>query len=108
MPAVDPPSAAAAVPTRRTQGLAPSAPPTAPLIHPEFHVQAGAFKQREYADTLIRQLRANGYSVTLVEEPLLRVWVGPAMSRPAAERVAANLRSSGFEAFLIPSRWMWG
>jgi cell division septation protein DedD len=52
----------------------------------------------------MQELRARGYTVTLVEESLLRVWVGPAMSRAAAERLAANLRSMGFEAILNPIR----
>jgi uncharacterized cupredoxin-like copper-binding protein len=80
----------------------PAAPSAAPVGRPEFHVQAGAFRQREYADELAQQLRAKGYTVTLVGGPLLRVWVGPAMSRAAAERLVANLRSNGFEAMLKP------
>jgi DedD protein len=100
-PAVRPPSAAAAPPRNVHQGVAAPAPPP---TYPEFHVQAGAFKQRQYADTLMQELRARGYTVTLVEDSLLRVWVGPAMSRAAAERLAANLRSIGFEAILNPIR----
>ena len=69
---------------------------------PEFHVQAGVFRQREYADELAQHLRAKGYTVTLVGGPLLRVRVGPAMSRAAAEQLAANLRLNGFEAMLRP------
>ncbi len=103
-PAVDPPSVAATPSPNAHQGSGLPAPLVMLLGHPEFHVQAGAFKQREYADILIRQLRANGYTVTLAEGPLLRVWVGPAMSHPAAVRLAANLRSQGFEAFLTPVR----
>jgi cell division septation protein DedD len=93
------PPRAGPAPKERT--LAPAA---TPLGRPEFHVQAGAFKNRENADDLIRQLRANGYTVTLVEGPLYRVWVGPAMSRAAAERFAANLQANGFEAALSPIR----
>jgi len=71
---------------------------------PEFHVQAGAFRNREYADELVRHLQAHGYSVMLVEVPLIRVWVGQPMNRGAAEELAANLRRNGFEAFLTPAR----
>ena len=85
-------------------GSDPPAPPAVSLGRPEFHVQAGAFKQRESADAVIRQLRANGYTVTLVDGALLRVWVGPAMSRTGAEQLAATLRSNGFEVFLSPVR----
>jgi cell division septation protein DedD len=101
-PAVAPPTAAASSPRNAHQGLAPPAPLAMPPGRAEYHVQAGAFTQREYADTLIRQLRANGYTVTLAEGPPLRVWVGPAMSRPAAVQLATDLRSKGFEAFLSP------
>jgi cell division septation protein DedD len=78
----------------------PAAPSAVPVGRPEFHVQAGAFLQRAYADELTQRLRAKGYTVTLVGGPLLRVWVGPAMSRAAAERLVARLRSNGFEAML--------
>jgi DedD protein len=71
---------------------------------PMFHVQAGAFQRRVYAEDLARQLRAQGYTVVLVEGPLLRVWVGPAMSREAAEQFAARLRANGFETLLSPAR----
>ncbi len=84
--------------------MSPPARAAPPVARPEFHVQAGAFKSREYADDLIRQLRANGYTVTRVDGPLIRVWVGPPMSRSAAERLAANLGANGFETTLSPAR----
>jgi cell division septation protein DedD len=71
---------------------------------PEFHVRAGAFKNRAYADDLARRLRAHGYTVALVEGPLIRVWVGPPMSREAAERLVAHMRLNGFEAMLSAAR----
>jgi cell division septation protein DedD len=80
----------------------PAAPSVVPVGRPEFRVQAGAFRQRAYADALVQQLRAKGYTVTVVGGPLLRVWVGPTMSRAAAERLAANLRSNGFEGVIKP------
>ncbi len=91
-------------PTPTPLSVQESAPPAVSLGGLVFHVQAGAFKQRESADTVIRQLRANGYTVTLKEGALLRVWVGPAMDRTAGERLAAKLRSNGFDAFLSPVR----
>lgn len=103
-PGVGPTSATAPPPRNAPHGLGPSASLAASPGRPEFHVQAGAFKQREYADAIIRQLRANGYTVALAEGAVLRVWVGSAMSRTAAERLAANLRSNGFDAFLTPVR----
>ena len=71
---------------------------------PEFRVQAGAFKRREYADDLIRQLRAKGYTASIVDGPFIRVWVGPPMSRSAAEQLAGNLQGNGFETTLSPAR----
>jgi cell division septation protein DedD len=103
-PGVGAPSATA-TPQRSTHHASdPPASPAVSLGRPEYRVQAGAFKQREFADAVSRQLRANGYMVTLVEGALLRVWVGPAMSRTDAEHLAASLRSNGFEAFLSPVR----
>lgn len=101
-PEVRPPSATATPPQDAPHGSDPPAPPAVSQGRPEFRVQAGAYKQRESADAVIRQLRANGYTVTLVEGALLRVWVGPAMSRTGAEQLAATLRSKGFETFLSP------
>jgi cell division septation protein DedD len=94
----------ATVPAAALRGTAqtsqPSFAPAAQVDALQFHIQAGVFRNREYADDLVRQLRTNGYTVTLVEGPLLRVWVGPPMSQQAAERLAANLRLNGFEAAL--------
>ncbi|HET9001165.1 MAG TPA: SPOR domain-containing protein [bacterium] len=101
-PVVTPSSTIGTPPQNAHHGSDTSAPLAVSLGRPEFHVQAGAFKQRESADAVIRQLRANGYTVTLVEGALLRVWVGPAMSRTGAEQLAATLRSKGFETFLSP------
>ncbi len=103
-PGVGAPSATATSQRNAHHGSDPPAPPAVSLGRPEYRVQAGAFKQRESADAVTRQLRANGYTVTLVEGALLRVWVGPAMSRTAAEQLAASLRSNGFEVFLSPVR----
>jgi cell division septation protein DedD len=58
------------------------------------------FRNRVYAEELVRQLREKGYSVTLTEGSLLRVLVGPATSRADAERLVAKLRASGFEAIV--------
>jgi cell division septation protein DedD len=68
------------------------------------HIQAGAFRNREYALDLVRRLRARGYPATLVEGPLTLVWVGPQTSREAAERFAGNLRADGFEVILSAAR----
>ena len=59
----------------------PSFAPAAQVDVLQFHVQAGAFRNREYADDLVRQLRAKGYMVTFGEGALIRVWVGPPLSQ---------------------------
>jgi cell division septation protein DedD len=101
-PVLSPPGPTLARPGVTEPAARPAAPSAALVGRPEFHVQAGAFRQRAYADELVKQLLAKGYTVTLVVGPLLRVWVGWAMSRAAAERLAANLRSNGFEALVKP------
>lgn len=117
-PAAIPPGSSPQVPAKATPDVPAKAshdsPATAtketparaavPMGRPEFRVQAGAFKNREYADDLVRQLRANGYTVTVSEGSLVHVYVGPAMSRAAAERLAENLRSNGFEAAINSAR----
>jgi cell division septation protein DedD len=96
------PHAAPAAPPAPQPAQTPAPLPATPLGPGDFHVQAGAFRNAAYADDLARQLRADGYHVTIVKQELIRVWVGPAMSRAAAERLAANLRANGFEALLAP------
>lgn len=105
-PNPDPGSGPAPVapPAGTTRALHPAPTLAAPAGRPGFHVQAGAFKNHAYADDLVRRLRAHGYAVALVEGPLIRVWVGPSMSREVAERFAAHLRMNGFEAMLSAAR----
>jgi cell division septation protein DedD len=67
-----------------------------------FHVQSGSFVNRDNAVSLVMQLRGHGYAVTLTGGPLYRVWVGGDLDRTKAERLAANLQATGFDAALIP------
>jgi len=70
-----------------------------------YHVQAGAFNVREYAEDLMRQLRSHDYLATVVDAPtgpLHRVWINGTFDRPNAERLASRLRRDGFEAILLP------
>ena len=62
------------------------------------------FRNRVYAEDLMRQLRDKGYIVTLAQGSLLRVYVGPETSRADAERLVTNLRSGGFEAIVVPTQ----
>ncbi len=94
----------AAVPSSAPAAAGSPAPTAVPQGPPEFRVQAGAFKRRENADDLIRQLKAKGYTASIVDGPFIRVWVGPPMSRSAAEQLAGNLQANGFETTLSPAR----
>jgi len=76
--------------------------PAIPAPPSRFHVQAGAFNDRNSAVSLVTRLRDSGYAVTLVEGPLYRVWVGGYLDRTTAEHLAANLQTAGFDAALIP------
>jgi cell division septation protein DedD len=57
---------------------------------------------RDNAVSLMKRLRDHGYAVTLIEGQLYRVWVGRDLDRTKAERLAANLRATGFDATLMP------
>lgn len=70
-----------------------------------YRVQVGAFNVLEYAQDLMRQLRAHDYSVTLVEVrsgPPHRVWIDGVFDQVAAERLVNQLRRDGFEAVFVP------
>jgi cell division protein FtsN len=69
-----------------------------------YHVQVGAFRSREYANDLLRQLRAHGFTGTLVKDNLYRVWVGGARSRADAEQLARRLEDAGFQTLLTPAQ----
>jgi cell division septation protein DedD len=69
---------------------------------PRFHVQVGVFNARKDAQALIQQLKSLGYTVSLGEDDVYRVWVGGYFDRETAERLAANLRNAGFDAVLEP------
>ena len=69
-----------------------------------FHVQIGAFNVLENARKLVQTLQSRGYSGRLVElgePPRYRVWTGDFPDRASAERLAARLRATGFEASVI-------
>jgi hypothetical protein len=76
--------------------------PEAVATRVRFHVQAGVFNAKEDGQTLVRRLRSLGYTATLVNDIVYRVFVGGYVDRGAAERLAATLRRAGFEAVLQP------
>jgi DedD protein len=70
-------------------------------------VQLGSFASRDNADKLLRQLRAQGFSVFILpggSGPSLRyrVRIGPMADRGAAAQEAARLKSLGHAASVVP------
>jgi hypothetical protein len=86
-----------------SSALAVSAPRTEQPLG--YHVQAGAFNVREYAEDLMHQLRSHDYPATVVDVPTgppHRVWIEGIFNRPDAERLVSRLQRDGFEALLLP------
>lgn len=67
-----------------------------------FHVQVGAFDDRQNAEALRLRFRSMGYAVTVTDGPPYRVWVGAYLDRSTAQRLVDHLRAAGFEAVLSP------
>ncbi len=67
-----------------------------------FHVQVGAFDDRQNAEALRLRFRSMGYAVTVTDGPPYRVWVGAYLDRSTAQRLVEHLRAAGFEAVLSP------
>jgi DedD protein len=70
-------------------------------------VQLGSFASRDNADKLLRQLRAQGFSVFISSGgsgPSLRyrVRIGPMADRGAAAQEVARLKSMGHAASIVP------
>jgi DedD protein len=71
-----------------------------------FMVQLGSFASRTNADRLARQVRGQGFAVSVSQgssgRHLYRVWVGPAHDHAAATRLAQQLRSAGHSGSIVP------
>ena len=69
-------------------------------------MQLGSFASRANADRLARQVRAQGFSVSVSQgssgRHLYRVRVGPAHDRTAASQLAGPLRTSGHSGSIVP------
>jgi cell division septation protein DedD len=110
--AAEPPSSAAA-PTAATAG-ATQAPPAAGAAAPPpgtaessgvYVVQLGSFASRANADRLARQVRSQGFPVSVSRGNsghLYRVRVGPAHDRAAASELAQQLRARGHSGAIVP------
>ena len=72
---------------------------------PGFQVQAGAFSQEEPARKLLDRLAAGfgtaGSVAFAAERGVYRVLLGAFPARPEAETLAAKIRASGLEAFVV-------
>jgi cell division septation protein DedD len=105
MPTVAPPPVADEAPAEAT----PRQPPpstTGPVSAGDWVVQVGAFGSAEAARRLVEELKASGYAaqvapVTRAGRTLHRVRVGPASGRPAAEQLAARLKTRGLPAAVV-------
>jgi len=97
----------------RPESLETRAPaPISPLAKPAmagkaWAVQLGSFASRGNADKLVRQLKAQGFSVYVVSGgsgPSLRyrVRIGPMADRGTAAQAVAKLKSAGQVASLVP------
>jgi DedD protein len=68
-------------------------------------VQLGSFASRANAEHLARQVRAQGFPVSVSQgasgRGLYRVRVGPARDRTAAAQLAQRLRASGHSGSLV-------
>jgi cell division septation protein DedD len=96
------PSGGPPQPPAASTNIGPTASPATLASPSRFHVQSGSFVNRDNAVSLMKRLRDHGYAVTLIEGQLYRVWVGRDLDRTEAERLAANLRATGFDATLMP------
>jgi DedD protein len=107
-----PPEAPSAAPSIPLETAAP--PPTSAgaaakpaMAGHAWAVQLGSFASRDNADKLLRQLRAQGFSVFMLSGgsgPSLRyrVRIGPMADRGAAAQEAAKLKSMGHAASIVP------
>jgi DedD protein len=74
----------------------PQPPPTPPVSSDGWLVQVGAYRSREGADRVVRELTAKGHKAyVLAAGGLNRVRVGPFADRAAADAAAAEIRRMG-------------
>jgi cell division septation protein DedD len=69
-------------------------------------VQLGSFAQHANAERLARQVKAQGFRVSVSQESsgrrLYRVRVGPAQDRSAATQLATQLQAAGHRGAVVP------
>jgi DedD protein len=80
-----------------------------PISGQAFTVQLGSFANRNNAEKLVHQLKAQGFSIYMNAEgsgaaARYRVRVGPLADRDAAERTIAKLKGLGHAATIVSPR----
>ena len=115
-PPVQAPSAVSEPDAAQSPGTAPLEATAAPPIYPAstksapgargWSVQLGSFASHSNADKLVRQLKAQGFSVYVLASgsgsaARYRVRVGPEQDRAAAMQAAAKLKGIGHMGSLI-------
>lgn len=75
--------------------------PTRPPAKEVYKVQVSAFKAKENADNLAKELDRRGYSTfVFLEQGLYKVQVGAFSQKENADRLAEQLRKQGYSAFI--------
>jgi DedD protein len=111
--AAEPSSSPPAPPTATTGGTTRASPAAAAAVPPaastagagSYVVQLGSFASRANAERLARQVRAQGFPVTVSQGTsghLYRVRVGPAPDRATASELAQHLRARGHSGAIVP------
>jgi cell division septation protein DedD len=94
------PTPATPTPATPTPAARRDAPPAAA----QFAVQAGAFRERTAAESIARELRAQGFDARVVVvdgSPLHRVRSGAFTTREQAMTAARRIINAGFEALIV-------
>lgn len=104
-PAVDASAPAApAVEAQPAPAASPPRTPAQPSLTPAvvYHVQIGAFRLRENADTLAQLLARDGFKATITESgKLFIVYIGTFTDQKDAARLAHDLRAHHYDVAVI-------
>jgi cell division septation protein DedD len=101
-PSSPPPAAAGTQPPAARAAAPPAASATGSGA---YVVQLGSFASRANADRLARQVRSQGFPVSVSQGAsghLYRVRVGPARDRAAASELSQQLRARGHGGAIVP------
>jgi DedD protein len=105
-PSAPPPAATSAAATHTTPPATAAAPPEANAEGAgSYLVQLGSFASRANADRLAKQVRSQGFPVSVSRGSsgrLYRVRVGPARDRAAATELAQQLGAHGHRGEIVP------